>query len=197
MGGNQSKFMVPFKVEVVMILGGCTCAQHRGGQVTCACDATVDPKTRGEDLVACISYDAISGSPLEALLMPDVIEAVTWPVGTSVLDDVPVPVPSGPGALERIWGTPKARGYEVCRVAVRRLPFVGPALVACEWFGATVESHEDLPNLLIACASCGAMLEKRVRRICMGCRHVRYCNAECQVTHWPLHKATCRNERRP
>jgi hypothetical protein len=30
------------------------------------------------------------------------------------------------------------------------------------------------------------------RKVCTGCRVVRYCGAECQKQDWPAHKAACR-----
>jgi hypothetical protein len=46
-----------------------------------------------------------------------------------------------------------------------------------------------------ACAGCGIKAEALVGgklRECTGCRSVRYCGKECQLKHWPLHKAPCK-----
>jgi hypothetical protein len=38
-----------------------------------------------------------------------------------------------------------------------------------------------------ACA--GAGIKK-----CTGCKEVRYCGQECQLAHWPAHKADCKHQ---
>ncbi len=45
-----------------------------------------------------------------------------------------------------------------------------------------------------ACACCGKVkaLEGGKLRECTGCRSVRYCGRECQLKHWPVHKAPCK-----
>jgi hypothetical protein len=46
-----------------------------------------------------------------------------------------------------------------------------------------------------ACACCGIKpeaLEGGKLHECTGCRAVRYCGKECQLKHWPAHKAPCK-----
>ena len=51
------------------------------------------------------------------------------------------------------------------------------------------------------CDACGrhnhfrtALGQERVRLLlCGGCKQRRYCSAECQRKHWPLHKQTCKS----
>jgi hypothetical protein len=49
-----------------------------------------------------------------------------------------------------------------------------------------------------ACACCGlkaeALMGDKLRQ-CSGCRSVRYCGKECQMAHWPAHKAPCKASR--
>lgn len=40
------------------------------------------------------------------------------------------------------------------------------------------------------CAFCGATPPKLFK--CSGCDSAKYCNAECQLDHWPRHEAICR-----
>jgi len=47
-----------------------------------------------------------------------------------------------------------------------------------------------------ACDTCEARdtcesAEKRLMKLCSGCRSVRYCSAECQLKAWPKHRAVC------
>ena len=42
----------------------------------------------------------------------------------------------------------------------------------------------------LVCASCGTTLEEGMR--CSRCKNAVYCNAECQRSHWKLHKLDCR-----
>jgi hypothetical protein len=41
------------------------------------------------------------------------------------------------------------------------------------------------------CAECGVDGGVSLK-ICKACMHVKYCNAECQRTHWPTHKKECK-----
>ncbi len=41
-----------------------------------------------------------------------------------------------------------------------------------------------------ACAACGGAMPKK--NICGKCAEVAYCGRECQVKHWPEHKALCK-----
>lgn len=45
---------------------------------------------------------------------------------------------------------------------------------------------ESLPFCCGACKSPGANAQ------CTRCLSVRYCRKECQITHWPYHKSTCK-----
>lgn len=51
--------------------------------------------------------------------------------------------------------------------------------------------QKDLKNIGIrdVCGNCGKQDENNLR--CSGCRRAYYCSRECQVTHWPRHKAVC------
>jgi hypothetical protein len=39
---------------------------------------------------------------------------------------------------------------------------------------------------------CGACSAAGASKVCTGCRMVRYCSKECQLTHWKQHKAQCK-----
>ena len=41
-----------------------------------------------------------------------------------------------------------------------------------------------------ACAGCNVLQETKMRQ-CSRCRRARYCSAECQQQHWPVHKREC------
>jgi TPR repeat protein len=41
------------------------------------------------------------------------------------------------------------------------------------------------------CAECGEERGDSLK-MCMSCKHAKYCNAECQKKHWPKHKAACK-----
>lgn len=41
-----------------------------------------------------------------------------------------------------------------------------------------------------ACGHCGELADHK----CERCRHVYYCNRDCQRVAWPLHKLTCKNK---
>ncbi|GLC34204.1 SUMO-activating enzyme subunit 1A [Pleodorina starrii] len=44
-----------------------------------------------------------------------------------------------------------------------------------------------------SCGSFGGKSEESLAlKKCARCRAVRYCSADCQLQHWPVHKATCR-----
>jgi len=44
------------------------------------------------------------------------------------------------------------------------------------------------------CGSCGKVNERTVRAGCSSCKkagvneYIRYCDADCQLEHWPVHK---------
>ena len=50
------------------------------------------------------------------------------------------------------------------------------------------------------CGYCGASLPKIFlgirRKKCAGCKAVRYCNAACQMEHWPWHQRHCLKNKR-
>lgn len=70
--------------------------------------------------------------------------------------------------------------------------------------GACMEGHDAVARLLLSaaagavagplaagapsCAACGGAGSMR----CSACDSARYCGAECQRKHWPLHRAACR-----
>jgi hypothetical protein len=77
------------------------------------------------------------------------------------------------------------------------------------WLKAALQEHEKAINnlkildqkegkttpTLACCATCGTpKTTKRPLNICTRCRTVRYCNRECQMTHWKEggHKRECR-----
>lgn len=41
------------------------------------------------------------------------------------------------------------------------------------------------------CHTCGSVKTKKEMQKCSGCRLVRYCNAECQLKAWPIHRGAC------
>ena len=55
------------------------------------------------------------------------------------------------------------------------------------------ESYVRLDNQIDAsrtCASCGR--QRRRMPKCSGCKTVHYCDAQCQGSHWSVHRAQCR-----
>ena len=46
------------------------------------------------------------------------------------------------------------------------------------------------------CAHCSLRLVARPRHKCGGCRSVYYCDRQCQVAHWPVHKLCCQPDGR-
>ena len=42
----------------------------------------------------------------------------------------------------------------------------------------------------VVCAGCDKMVSKSETKLC-PCRHIRYCDKECQLAHWKEHKASC------
>jgi hypothetical protein len=63
--------------------------------------------------------------------------------------------------------------------------------------GALVRSNRGrrAARKVWACACCGikpeALMNGKLRE-CKGCGSVRYCGKECQMAHWPAHKAPCK-----
>lgn len=45
-------------------------------------------------------------------------------------------------------------------------------------------------DMLLNCAGCDE--PNRGMKRCSRCKNARYCTVECQTTHWPIHKRTCR-----
>ena len=43
----------------------------------------------------------------------------------------------------------------------------------------------------VCCAECGKEGGTSLK-MCKACMLVRYCNAACQMKHWPTHKAECK-----
>ena len=41
-----------------------------------------------------------------------------------------------------------------------------------------------------SCAACGKI--DAGLKACAACMLVKYCNANCQIAHWPKHKKNCR-----
>ena len=48
------------------------------------------------------------------------------------------------------------------------------------------------PNIENICAACGK--EDESHKICTGCRLVKYCNRDCQISHRKAHKKACKKE---
>ena len=46
-------------------------------------------------------------------------------------------------------------------------------------------------NAGMVCAYCNAIANKEPFKKCAKCRHAAYCSKECQIKHWPVHKAVC------
>ena len=40
------------------------------------------------------------------------------------------------------------------------------------------------------CAACGSAGDSI--KTCISCKQVKYCNRECQISHWPKHKKLCK-----
>ena len=40
------------------------------------------------------------------------------------------------------------------------------------------------------CAACGEASDSI--KTCISCKQVKYCNRECQISHWPKHKKLCK-----
>ena len=45
-------------------------------------------------------------------------------------------------------------------------------------------------NDMSVCAACGKSSDNL--KACTACHLVKYCNRECQISHWPKHKKFCR-----
>jgi hypothetical protein len=61
---------------------------------------------------------------------------------------------------------------------------------------AFFEQRPEIKTLLKKCAFC-QKIESQVNefQVCSGCmttEQVAYCSADCQLTHWPIHKLNCR-----
>jgi hypothetical protein len=41
-----------------------------------------------------------------------------------------------------------------------------------------------------ACAGCDKLQETKMQ-LCARCRRARFCSADCQRKHWPVHKPNC------
>jgi hypothetical protein len=50
------------------------------------------------------------------------------------------------------------------------------------------------PQKLTKCAACGVDINNKTKK-CKGCRHVFYCNLECQKVHWDKHKTFCKTHK--
>ena len=46
------------------------------------------------------------------------------------------------------------------------------------------------------CDGCRRRKRGREKRVCSGCRSVRYCSEACQRIHWPCHRPECRRARK-
>lgn len=44
------------------------------------------------------------------------------------------------------------------------------------------------------CAKCKSFKAPEKHRVCARCKEVYYCTKECQVAHWPAHKASCKKK---
>eukprot|EP00731_Ephydatia_muelleri_P023722 Em0015g1305a len=45
----------------------------------------------------------------------------------------------------------------------------------------------------MVCAYCNAIANKEPYKKCAKCKHAAYCSKECQIKHWPVHKAVCKS----
>lgn len=51
---------------------------------------------------------------------------------------------------------------------------------------------QPFTNIIIySCNNCNAIRPKKDMPLCSRCRSVRYCNRQCQCTHWLTHKNEC------
>lgn len=62
--------------------------------------------------------------------------------------------------------------------------------VPCDCLKARCSQLKKNPKIGV-CLYCWARKELKEIMLCTGCRVVQYCSRECQVNHWPTHKAHC------
>ena len=51
-------------------------------------------------------------------------------------------------------------------------------------------SYQTIFIMSEVCAACGEASDSL--KTCISCKQVKYCNRECQISHWPKHKKLCK-----
>jgi hypothetical protein len=72
---------------------------------------------------------------------------------------------------------------------VRATSMIGTAITLLECAGATAAEVAYL-EIRECCANPGC--DGGGRKRCAVCKETRYCGKPCQVMHWPIHRASCR-----
>jgi hypothetical protein len=54
------------------------------------------------------------------------------------------------------------------------------------------EYNKEKPTVIKKCFQCSAVTNKL--KTCTGCKSAYYCNQECQILHWKLHKIHCQKK---
>jgi hypothetical protein len=63
-------------------------------------------------------------------------------------------------------------------------------LLDADYVGELLKGAED--RAWLSCGECGK--NRSDMKVCGGCREVRYCDKDCQRSHWAVHRKKCRGQ---